>query len=455
MIMGYYRQKSAGEHNESSLSDCRTQSVCIRRMLPYLLLAAVTVAVYIQTVWNDFLFHWDDQWVVINAFTDRGMSWSNIWDVVTQFYHGQYAPANELYYIIIYSLFGYNSYAFHAGSVLLHTANVLLTYRFVFLLSLKTQNGETAVAGRIAFFTALLFAVHPVCVESVAWLSASKILVYSLFYLTALIIYIRYIERKDAASYLLVLLLYILSFAGKEQAVVLVLCCALVDYAMRRREPVLLMVAEKVPMLFLALFFGLITILSQGDTSGGSMPQYDIMERCLLAFYSLFEYIVKAIVPYNLSYIYPFPFQPGDAVPFGIYLYPLYVLALGYLVFVFRRDRMIVFAALFFVIHVLVALHIVPISRFAVTADRYSYLSLIGCAFMIAYLSATRFRFTRWVKLALAVYVVCLSAMTLTYERHWRNTDMLKQNIREILKSRKDYDDGKKTLITAPVNAGH
>ena len=226
--MGYYRQKSAGEHNESSLSDCRTQPVCIRRMLPYLLLAAVTVAVYIQTVWNDFLFHWDDQWVVINAFTDRGMSWSNIWDVVTQFYHGQYAPANELYYIIIYSLFGYNSYAFHAGSVLLHTANVLLTYRFVFLLSLKTQNGETAVAGRIAFVTALLFAVHPVCVESVAWLSASKILVYSLFYLTALIIYIRYIERKDAASYLLVLLLYILSFAGKEQAVVLVLCCALV-----------------------------------------------------------------------------------------------------------------------------------------------------------------------------------------------------------------------------------
>lgn len=101
MTMGYYRQKSAGEHNESSLSDCRTQSVCLRRMLPYLLLAAVTVAVYIQTVWNDFLFHWDDQWVVINAFTDRGMSWSNIWDVVTQFYHGQYAPANELYYIII------------------------------------------------------------------------------------------------------------------------------------------------------------------------------------------------------------------------------------------------------------------------------------------------------------------------------------------------------------------
>ena len=294
--MGYYRQKSAGEHNESSLSDCRTQPVCIRRMLPYLLLAAVTVAVYIQTVWNDFLFHWDDQWVVINAFTDRGMSWSNIWDVVTQFYHGQYAPANELYYIIIYSLFGYNSYAFHAGSVLLHTANVLLTYRFVFLLSLKTQNGETAVAGRIAFVTALLFAVHPVCVESVAWLSASKILVYSLFYLTALIIYIRYIERKDAASYLLVLLLYILSFAGKEQAVVLVLCCALVDYAMRRREPVLLMVAEKVPMLFLALFFGLITILSQGDTSGGSMPQYDIMERSLLSLYSLFLYIVKATV---------------------------------------------------------------------------------------------------------------------------------------------------------------
>lgn len=411
-----------------------------KKKLQYVVLAIVAIAISIQSVCNNFLFRWDDQWVVINAFTEQGFNVTNLWHVLTQFYHGQYAPMNELYYICIYSIFGYNSYVFHAGGVLLHTANVLLAYSFVGCLQVR-MHVEKDIAARTAFITALIFAVHPVCVESVAWLSASKILVYSFFYLIALCIYMRYIAKPSAVSYLLVLFFFILSFAGKEQAVVFVVCCIIIDYAVGRRESYSMLILEKAPLLMLALFFGIVTIMSQGNTSGGDMPQYDLPERCLLACFSLFEYFSKAVVPFNLSYIYPFPFQPSDPIPVHIYVYPFLILAASFVVYSVRKNKIIVFAAAFFVTHLLVALHIVPISRFAVTADRYSYMSLIGTALLLGNLYVKYSSHIKAIKPIFVVYIIYLSVMTVSYNSHWRNSEILKHNMREILKSRQGNDD--------------
>lgn len=421
-------------------------SLICRKYLRYAVLVAVVVVIYFQCLWNDFLFQWDDQWVVVNVFTDMGFTSDNLWNILTQFYHGQYAPMNELYYVLIYSLFGYNSYAFHAGSVILHVGNVLLVYKCISLLLVKICKPHIDTY-RIAFITALLFAVHPVCVESVAWLSASKILVYSFFYLLAIYMYLRYIENQTVISYILVLLFFVLSFGGKEQAVVLVLCCILIDYVTQRDVSVYQLILEKVPLLLLAVFFGIITIMSQGNTGSGNMPQYDFVERCLLACYSLFEYIVKAVIPYNLSYIYPFPFQPGDDIPLSVYLCPAYLLAMVYLVYVFRKDKIIVFAAFFFLIHVLVTLHIIPISRFAVTADRYEYLSLIGIMLLVAYLFTINSHTVKWIRWIMIIYIIYLSFITFTYQKKWKNSETLKYDMREILKSRDDLQDENKILI--------
>lgn len=418
------------------------------------MLLAITALLYARSLDNEFLFHWDDQWVVINAYTEQGFSLHNLWGVFTDFYHGQYAPLNELLYITVFQIFGYNPTAFHAASILLHACNVTLTYMFVLRLLLNINasslNGNTNTLKREpdtrAFITAMLFAIHPVCVESVSWISASKVLVYALFYLVALNIYMGYIVKKTKKLYLLTLMFFVLSFGGKEQAVVFFFSCLLIDYVTGRKEKAVDLILEKLPFIVLAVFFGLITIMSQVSHGVNTMPQYTMPTRCLLACFSLFEYIVKGFIPLKLSYIYPFPFQPEETVPFYLYCYPLMIISLAYIVYLFRQNKLLVFAAGFFLINLLVALHIVPISRFAVIADRYAYLSLIApCLIISGLYNATQRRTA--ILTFLSIYSIYLSIMTFQYQGQWKNSTTLKHHIREILKSRKDVTPPAKAVI--------
>lgn len=413
-------------------------------------LAAVTCLLYSRSFGNEFLFRWDDHWVVINPFTEQGLSWNNFIRVLTVFYHGQYAPLNELFYMTLFSIDGYNPAVFHVGSVLLHTVNVLLVYVFTAMLLSEMAGGDKSHGNYDknrrdiliqSFVTALLFAVHPVCVESVAWMSASKVPVYVALYLAGLCVYLRYVRTGSRGLYLLVLLCFILSFGGKEQAVVFFLSCLLVDYAVKREGTWRFFIVEKLPMVILALFFGVVTILSQAGHSASGMPHFEFPERCLLACYSLFEYLMKALLPFNLSYIYPFPYLPGEPVPAVLYFYPVVLMSIGGVVWIYRKNRLLVFAALFFVVNLLVALHIIPLSRFVVTADRYSYISIVAVCLILAQLYARYMRggTAPAALVALTVYAGALTWNTWSYQAQWHDSAALKSDMRSILKTRQDF----------------
>jgi len=160
---------------------------------PVLLIGSV-LAVYFPILGNDFLYYWDDQWVVINVYTEGGLNVQNLWAIFSEFYHGQYAPLNESLYLILYTTFGYKPFWFHLASLLLHAANVLLVYACIFRLLELSRKIVIEHKQLIAFFTALIFAVHPFNVESVAWMSASKVLVYSFFYLLATYTFLNYCQ---------------------------------------------------------------------------------------------------------------------------------------------------------------------------------------------------------------------------------------------------------------------
>jgi len=157
-----------------------------------ILLIGSALAVYSPILGNDFLYYWDDQWVVMNTYTESGLNGHNIWAIFSEFYHGQYAPLNESLYLILYTTFGYKPFWFHLASLLLHAANVLLVYSCIFRLLELSRNIIVEHRKLVAFFTALIFAVHPFNVESVAWMSASKVLVYSFFYLLATYTFLNY-----------------------------------------------------------------------------------------------------------------------------------------------------------------------------------------------------------------------------------------------------------------------
>ena len=149
--------------------------------IPILLCAVISV--FFPIVGNDFLYQWDDNWMVMNHYTEGGVNFDNLWAVLVEYYRGQYGPVNEYMYLFLYTLFGYNPLPFHLASLLLHAGSVCFVYIIIKRIFAHTSRAKTEHAPSIAFITSLLFAIHPMNVEPVAWISAVKILNYAFYYL--------------------------------------------------------------------------------------------------------------------------------------------------------------------------------------------------------------------------------------------------------------------------------
>jgi hypothetical protein len=413
-------------------------------------LICATVAVYFPILGNDFLYYWDDQWVVMNSYTGSGFTGKNLWAIFTEFYHGQYAPLNELLYLSLYSLFGYDPLPFHTASMLLHIANVCLVFAFFrLLLEINTQI-KTENAVLIAFLTAMIFAVHPFNVESVAWMSASKILVYAFYYLTASYCFLLYLKRGELKYYIFTIVLFVCSFLGKEQAVTFPVWMLLLYWMTGRSFRDKKIWLQTVPFFILAFAFGIITMLSQSDGKSiiSQGDTYPLWQRFVYACYTFSEYIFRTTFPYKLSYLYPFPSQIGEALPGWLLIYPslLIFLTIAFRKFVFF-NRVILFSLLLFLIHIAVALHIISLSRFAVVADRYAYIATTGIAFALSFYLVRIFKekkkYRNAVVILTAFYLLYMGIYANIRSRVWHDTDTLKKEIRELLKERDDYEEHK------------
>jgi hypothetical protein len=413
-----------------------------------LVLVCVTAAVYFPILGNDFLYFWDDQWVLMNRYTEGGVNLHNLRAIVSEYYHGQYAPVCFYYFLILYEIFGYYPAAFHAASLLVHAGCVVFVYLAVMRLLKGMAGMNESNVSWIAILTALLLAIHPVNVESVAWVSAVKAPLYSFFYLAATLLYMKYMDGNKAVYYILALLLFVLSFGSKEQAVTfsvwLLLLYCIRGYSILKERKIWLRVA---PFFVLSVLFGIVTMLSQADTGSGVLSgeaTYPLWQRFVLAFYSLVEYAVKFFFPYNLLYIYPFPMRIGDALPDWMLVYPALVLIFTAAFWKYISRGVLAAGLTFFLIHIAITLHVIPLSRFAVVADRYVYVAGIGLSFIVSYgyveLVASKRGLIRntfiVAGLLTTLYLGIYSGLRCL---DWKNTDTIKKEIRELLRQRKDY----------------
>jgi len=427
--------------------------LCKSKYLNFLILVLLVAIVYWPVLFNHFLMLWDDQWVCINDYTESGLTIKNIWNVLTEFYGAQYAPINELYYILMYTFFGYNPFWFHLGGVFIHLANVLLVYIFINRLLLQAKDVELDSAKRIAFFSAILFAIHPILVEPVAWIGASKVLIYAFFYLLALIAYLKYIRSNQPVFYLLVFFCFFISFGAKEQAVVLPLCLLLVDYILKRNFRDKQVWLEKIPFFLQSIFFGIITMYSQSVFDCGILSDqnsYPFFQRIVFACYSIMEYLTKCLIPIRLSYIYPFPNQVGDPVPNQFLIYPFIIAFLVMSLWSFWKKRWVLFSVLFFLIHLLLVLNIVSISRFSIVADRYAYISSIGVFFLLAWLlNVIIVKYKKYFLIAATVciiYVVYLITYAHSRTYVWYDYKTLKNELIMSIQKRPDYNPKTKKI---------
>lgn len=180
---------------------------------------------------------------------------------------------------------------------------------------------------QIAFITTLLFAIHPMNVEPVAWISAVKVLIYAFFYLLGLLYYLQYIKSQKFRYYLFTIACFIASFLGKEQAVTFPLALLIVDWFTNRNMKSFTVWNEKMVFFVMAFFFGLITILSQGASGLGIT--YPFYQRVIFGCFAIIEYITKGLIPIKLNYLYPFPIVIGEELPLRFYIYPILIIFLS------------------------------------------------------------------------------------------------------------------------------
>jgi len=387
-----------------------------------------------------FLIGWDDQWVVINQYTDQGLTISNITSIICEFYRGQYAPVNELYYTTLHSLFGYDGFWFHTGSIVIHILNTFLVFSFIRkVLPMLQVKGKHQPA--IAYLASILFAIHPINLEPVAWLAASKIILYAFCYLLGLHTYLSYRQTNRPLFYFLAMVLFVISFGAKEQAVTFPVCLCLVDYVQNRPWKSRDYWIEKLPFFLLSLVFGMVTISSQGLTGHSFHYTYSISERLILVPYTISEYFTKCLLPVKLSFLYPFPFEPGQPAPWWLLIYPLLLAAPLIWLFSGRRAKWITFCIGFFFIHIAIGLNLVNLGRFAVVADRYAYLSTIGICLLVScsFVSIRDRMSAKTAFIVVTTYIAYFSFYTFNHSSVWKNSPMLKAAFREVILTRPDY----------------
>ncbi len=331
-------------------------------------IAVFTFVLYFGSLSNGFT-NWDDPSYVL----ENPMMKEGIGSVFSKTVLGNYHPLTMLTLWLNYQMGGLNAKGFHLFNLLLHVANTYLVFRFIWLISDKKKVAAALVA--------LFFAIHPMHVESVAWIAERKDVLYSFFLLLGLNSYLKYIAQNDYKALIVTFLYFVLSLLSKPSAIIFPALLLLLDYYKERPWAANIWKEKIVFFVTSAAFAALTYSIQFKDDAVRSLAEFTIFDRVLFACYDLMMYTVESIVPFQLSPVHPFPKQPFSSV---FYVAPLFVFCLLGLVYFLRKQKIVLFGMGFYLLNLILVLQIVTIGQ-AVMSERYTYLSYIGLFFIIAY----------------------------------------------------------------------
>ena len=346
----------------------------VRSWMPLLVLALVSMAVFCRALGHDFLINWDDRQYVLDNSIIRGFSLDHLKAAFTTFYLGNYAPLHLVSYMLDYQFCGMNATGFILSNILLHTMNGMLFY-----LLLRRIAGERVWI----FAAALIFLLHPVQVESVAWVSQRKNLLAMSFFLMAIYLYREYRggeRKKPALFYLLSLAAFILALLAKSVVVILPLVLILFDNCLLNRRDLKGLFLDKVPFIAIAAIFCVVAVESQSMQYQGGRSSWHggtPYATFLTMLPVLASYLRMIAWPANLSAFYDVPIRTAvDGEVAMAALLCLILIAAG--VLLYRRRRPLFFWFALFFIGLIPVSQIVPIVT--LMNDRYLYFPMLGAA---------------------------------------------------------------------------
>ncbi|MBK9338726.1 MAG: tetratricopeptide repeat protein [Lewinellaceae bacterium] len=407
-------KKQQGKQKRPAVSrPARPQPVSAGFPIAWLVVVLVLAGVLFWPILQHQFTNWDDEPYIVNNVLLRGPDWKGIF---TQPVVSNYHPLAVLSLALNYQLSELKPFSYFFVNWALHLANAGLVFYLAWQLSGKIR--------WVALFTALVFAVHPMHVESVAWISERKDVLYTFFYLLALLRYWRYLTQGARADYWLTFGFFALSLLSKPAAVVLPLTLLLLDYWKGRAFDRKVWI-EKAPFFVLSVAMGIVTLLIQSQKAIASLDLYSVADRLFFGCYSLVMYLVRFFVPTPLSAFHPYP--PVGKLGWAIQIAPVVLLALAGALWYFRKNRVVVFGTLFYVANIILVVQFLAIGN-TLLAERYTYIPYIGVAFALAMLLAQKVPETSGKALQWGLVLLVAGVFGYLSRQHirvWENTETL------------------------------
>jgi tetratricopeptide (TPR) repeat protein len=395
-------------------------------------LVALVAAVYWRVGSFGFVDYDDGRYVFDNPLVRGGLTAEALARAFTTLHASNWHPLTWLSHLLDVTLFGLDPGWHHRVSVLWHGASAVLLF-----LVLRDATGATWRSA----LAAALFAVHPLNVESVAWIAERKNVLSTFFWIAATGAYVRYARRPSALRYLLVAGTFLLGLLSKPMVVTLPVVLLLLDvWPLRRVEPgalerpvVVRLALEKVPLLLLAAASGAITVVAQGR--GGTLSSMDALAlpvRLAHAALAYTWYLGKAVWPAKLAVFYPHPaWAPGGLSAWKVAAAAIFLAAATAASIRLWRSRPAVTVGwLWYLVTLLPVIGLVQVGLQG-TADRYAYLPLVGIFVAAAWVLPVP---AAWPRLAAgsAGLVLALAAVAHAQTRHWRDGRALFSHAAEV-----------------------
>lgn len=394
----------------------------------YLLLGGIlllTLITFLPLFQNDFT-NWDDNVYVTENTMITSLSGENMQRMFTEKVSSNHHPLTMLVYAINFQISGLNPWSYTLIQILFHLLNTFL----VFVVVKRLSGGKEMVA----LFVSLFFGIHPMHVESVAWLSEHKDVLYTFFLLLSVNEYLKYVERGGWEKikegnwklYALGLLYFLLSLNSKSAAVAMPIALFAIDYWLRRPINASLFI-EKAPFLVLSVIYGLIALNTQADAINES---YTFFQKIQYASFGFSMYFAKLFVPVHLASFIPYP-PTGEPDPDYLKIMPFIALAIVALTALsMRKTRLVAFGVAFFTIMVSLTLQVIAVGG-QIMAERYTYVPYIGLFFILGYGLYQLGAHQKWNKFQQpAIYAtvaigLLFSAMSFQRCKVWKNSETL------------------------------
>jgi protein O-mannosyl-transferase len=397
-----------------------------------LTLGAITWLVFGQTLGHDFVNFDDHVYVYDNPRITQGLTVDGIVGAFTHAHARNWHPLTTISHMLDCQLYGLKAGWHHFTNVLLHTIAVLSL--FLVLKKMTSAFWQSA-------FVAAVFAVHPLHVESVAWVAERKDVLSGVFFMLTLGTYARYVCRPSKRRYLAVAALFALGLMSKPMLVTLPFVLLLLDYWPLRRiktrgqntdvrdqRSLLTLIVEKIPLFALSAISCVVTLLVQRH-GPAAIDQLPFMWRLNNAFVSYVTYIWQMFWPARLAVFYP---HPNNQLAFWqIMLAMLFIIAVSLWAILLRRERPYILTGWFWYIGMLVpVIGLVQVGEQA-CADRYTYLPQIGLYILVVWgvadlIPRSRERARRaFFAIAAPTVIAALSLCAFVQALHWKNSETL------------------------------